>query len=310
MIIDTPSPADGIPRALPQNAAMLPWPPLIETLADVTALEAASRIERTPCGKRSIVWHVWGDGEPVVLLHGGAGSWTHWVRNVGALLDAGRRVFVPDMPGFGDSASAPGAHDADGLPPWIEQGLDALLGDERVDLVGFSFGGLVGGLFAARYPRRVRCLVLAGAPALSAEPMVPLDLRPWRVAPVGPARDAIHRHNLAALMLSQPASVDALAVALHAANVERDRMLRRRLMRTDLLLRTLPEIACPVAGIWGHDDVLYRGRTTVVEEAFRQARKPRSLVFVPGAGHWVQNERHEAFDAALLSALQYPQLQS
>ena len=283
---------------------LAPWPSTIETLADVTALEGASRIEKTPCGKGSIVWHVWGDGKPVVFLHGGAGSWTHWARNIGALLRAGRSVVAPDMPGFGDSASAPGVHDADGLPPWLEQGLDVLLGDERVDLVGFSFGGLVAGLFAASYPRRVRCLVLSGAPALSAEPMVPLDLRPWHGVPAGPARDAIHRHNLAALMLSQPAAIDALAVALHAANVERDRMLRRRLMRTDLLLRTLPDIACPVTGIWGHDDVLYRGRMTVVEDALAQARDPRSVVFIPDAGHWVQHERHQAFDAALLSALQ------
>ena len=278
-------------------------PSTIETLADVTALEAAARIERTPCGKGNIVWHVWGDAKPVVLLHGGAGSWTHWVRNIGALLRAGRSVFVPDMPGFGDSASAPGVHDADGLPPWIAQGLDGLLGDERVDLVGFSFGGLVAGVFAAGHPQRVRRLVLSGAPALCAEPMAPPDLRPWHHVPAGPARDAIHRHNLAALMLAQPASVDALAVALHAANVERDRMRRRRLMRTDLLLRTLPEIACPVAGIWGEDDVLYRGRRAMVEKALAQARDPRSVVFVPGAGHWVQYERHEAFDAALVSAL-------
>ena len=133
--------------------------------------------------------------------------------------------------------------------------------------------------------------------------MAPLDLRPWHDVPAGPARDAIHRHNLAALMLAQPASIDALAVALHAANVERDRMRRRRLMRTDLLLRTLPKIACPVAGIWGDNDMLYRGRRATVEEALAQARDPRSVVFVPDAGHWAQYERHGAFDAALVSAL-------
>jgi len=281
-----------------------PWSSSIETLADVSALEGSSRVERLPCGKGDFVWHVWGQGEPVVLLHGGAGSWTHWARNVGALLGAGRSVLVPDMPGFGDSASAPGVHDADGLPAWIERSLDALLGDERVDLVGFSFGGLVGGLLAASYPQRLRCLVLSGAPALSAEPMVPLDLRSWQGVPTGPARDEVHRHNLAALMLSEPAAIDALAVALHGANVERDRMRRRRLMRTDLLLRTLPKIVCPVAGIWGDDDVLYRGRRATVEEALAQARDPRSVVFIPGAGHWVQYERHRAFDEALMSALQ------
>ena len=25
---------------------------------------------------------MWGEGRPLVLLHGGTGSWMHWVRNV------------------------------------------------------------------------------------------------------------------------------------------------------------------------------------------------------------------------------------
>jgi pimeloyl-ACP methyl ester carboxylesterase len=291
-------------RPRPPAAAAADWPSSIETLDDVAIVESAARTQRTPCGGGDIVWHVWGEGAPVVLLHGGAGSWTHWVRNIGALVRAGRSVVVPDMPGFGDSAAAPGVHDADGLPPWIEKGLRTLLGDERVDLVGFSFGGLVGGLLAAGHPERVRRLVLAGAPALSAEPMTPPDLRTWHDVPAGPARDAIHRHNLAALMLAQPRSIDALAVALHGANVERDRMRRRRLMRTDLLLRTLPDIECPVAGIWGAEDVLYRGRRHIVEDALAHARDHRPVVFIPGAGHWVQYERQVEFDAALAAVLQ------
>src|SRR5258707_15838849 len=36
---------------------------------------------RSPCGKGSMVWHVWGAGTPIVLLHGGYGSWAPWLRN-------------------------------------------------------------------------------------------------------------------------------------------------------------------------------------------------------------------------------------
>jgi pimeloyl-ACP methyl ester carboxylesterase len=79
---------------------LAPCPSTIETLADVTALEAAARQE-------DIARHVRDAGEPVVFLRGGAGLWTHRVRTIGALLRAGRSVFVPDMPCFGDSASAP-----------------------------------------------------------------------------------------------------------------------------------------------------------------------------------------------------------
>jgi pimeloyl-ACP methyl ester carboxylesterase len=250
-----------------------------------------------------MLWHEWGDGTPVVLLHGGSGSWTHWVRNIAALVHGGRRVLVPDMPGFGDSAPPPVGHDADALPPWLERGIDTLAPGERFELVGFSFGALVAGLLAAAEPERVRHLVLVGAPALTNDLGPPLDLRPWIDLPHGPEREPVHRHNLGALMLSRPASIDPVAVALHAANVERDRMRRRRLMLTDLLRRTLPRIPCPVSGIWGAEDVLYRGRVETVRAALADAPRLESLTFLPGAGHWVQYEQAGAFDAALAAAL-------
>ncbi|WP_238446718.1 alpha/beta fold hydrolase [Azohydromonas australica] len=275
----------------------------MKTLPDLAGLEAAARVERTPCGTGTMVWHLWGNGLPVVLLHGGAGSWTHWARNIEALANAGRQVLVPDLPGFGDSASPPEGQDADALPPWLETGLCQLVGRESIDLVGFSFGGLVAGLLAARRQQPVRRLILVGAPALTDQPIARIALRAWQAEPPGPARDAVHRHNLERLMLAHASSVDALALRIHDDNLQRDRMRQRRLQATDLLLRTLPTIACPVAGIWGAEDALYRGRLDVVEHALRQAPVFESLVFIPHAGHWVQFENASAFNAALAIAL-------
>ena len=36
----------------------------------------------TTSGAGEVVWRMWGAGTPLVLLHGGTGSWMHWVRNV------------------------------------------------------------------------------------------------------------------------------------------------------------------------------------------------------------------------------------
>ncbi|MEF7612533.1 alpha/beta hydrolase [Aquincola sp. MAHUQ-54] len=282
------------------------WPFPVATAADVATLEAAADVVHTPCGDGRMTWHTWGDGPAVVLLHGGAGSWTHWVRTIGPLVAAGRRVLAADMPGFGDSAEPPDGHDADVLPRWIAEGLARLAPREPFDLVGFSFGGLVSGLLAAGGTCPVRRLVLVGAPALSAETMPPLPLRVWERLPPGERRDAVHRHNLGVLMLSRPDAIDDLAVSLHAANIVRDRMRRRRLMRTDLLLRTLPHIGCTVQGIWGEEDALYRGRLDVVRHALAQAPRAGAPVFIEGAGHWVQYERPEAFNQALARALDAP----
>ena len=85
----------------------------VDTWADLQALQAGAERLSTPCGDGELVWHRWGAhdsadrGAPVVLLHGGSGSWTHWVRNIAALAQAGHSVWVPDLPGFGDSSPPP-----------------------------------------------------------------------------------------------------------------------------------------------------------------------------------------------------------
>ena len=276
---------------------------LITTWSAAQALHARAERIHTPSGPGALVWHVWGQGRPILLLHGGSGSWNHWVRNIDALLAAGRQVIAPDLPGFGDSARPDDVQDADGQAPLLEQGLQQLLGPTAVDVVGFSFGGLTATLWAAAHPARFSRLVLVGAPALSSVRMQPLPLKLWERYEPGPARDAIHRHNLRTLMLAHDDSVDELAVALHAANLPRDRLRRRQLMMTDRVARTLPSLACPVAGIWGEHDVLCIGRHPMVHEVMATAPLPCGVQFVPDAGHWVQYERAEAFDQALAQAL-------
>lgn len=280
---------------------------------DLHALAARASRHTTPCGDGPLVWHCWGPaagpadaapaGAPVVLLHGGSGSWTHWLRNIDALVAAGQAVWVPDMPGFGASSAPPDGLDADVLPNWLERGLQQLIGARPVVLVGFSFGALVAGLWAQARPARVARLVLVGSPGLSAERLPPLDLRRWDNLPPGDARLAVHRHNLLQLMLAHAASATPLAVALHADNVERDRLRQRRLMLTDAVAHLLPQLACPVHGIWGALDVLYASRLPLIGQVLGTARGYRGLTLVPGAGHWVAFEAAGAFNAALAAAL-------
>lgn len=274
----------------------------------IPRLLAAAQALQTPCGDGVVQWHRWGPSEagpagPVVLLHGGSGSWTHWVRNIDALVAGGRQVLVPDLPGFGDSARPPGGGDADDVAPALEQGLAALLGDRRCDLVGFSFGGLTAGLLAAAHPQRAARLVLVGAPAMGVSDAGRIVLRGWRHLEDATARAAVHRHNLAVLMLHRPEAIDDLALALHAANVVRDRMQRRRLARTEALKDALQQVRCPVWAIYGREDVLYQGRMDRLADAFALAPSFRGLTLIDDAGHWVQYERPQAFDAALARVL-------
>ena len=278
--------------------------PPLETELPPEALRVLARSRRltTPCGDGDMVWHAWGDGEPLVLLHGGSGSWTHWIRNVEALAAAGRRVLAADLPGCGDSARPPGNKDADGIVPVLDEGLLQLVGEQPVDIAGFSFGGLCAGLLGGAHPERVRRLVLLGAPAMGLRD-TRLPVANWRAAPDDAAREAAHRTNLATWMLHKPESIDALAVALHAANVRRDRLLKRRLALTDILARTMPRIECPVFGIYGEQDGLYRDNLAMLREKLALAPKFRELVLVPDAGHWLQYERPRAVELELIRLL-------
>lgn len=281
----------------------------VQVPSEAQALLKTAVRRETPCGVGSMVWHVWGEAggnralAPVVLLHGGSGSWTHWLHNILPLVESGRRVYVPDLPGFGDSAAPAQGTDADAVPGPVEQGLGLLLGDEACDLVGFSFGGMVAGFLAAQFPVRADRVVLVGAPGLGIAPVKPIQLNSWRHLTDPAQRDAIHRGNLAALMLYHPEAITELALRLHVANVLRDRMKGRSLSRTGVLARSLEQVRCPVHAIYGSEDALYRGKLDALAAAVRQARDFRTLTLIDAAGHWVQFERADAFNQALLAAL-------
>ena len=203
----------------------------------------------------------------MVLLHGGSGSWRHWVRNIDPLLAAGRQLWVPDLPGFGASALPPSGTDADALVAPLHAGLQALTGGQPVDLVGFSFGGMTAGMLLAAYPALAQRLVLVGAPAMGVVPKRQFELKAWRHLADPLQQLEVHRSNLAALMLHDPQQIEGLALDLHVANMQYDRMPRRRLSGTDILARSLPRVTCPVHAIYGRHDVLYRDYIFQLEAA-------------------------------------------
>jgi len=99
----------------------------------------------------SIRYSVFGEGQPLLLIHGFGASIGHWRKNIGVLAEAGYRVFAIDLLGFGGSSKPPLAYS---LTLWQEQ-LKAFL-DEKIQaptvFVGNSIGGLLSLLMMADYP--------------------------------------------------------------------------------------------------------------------------------------------------------------
>lgn len=293
---------------------------MVSVPASIQRLRSQARRLTTPLASGQpeaghMVWHVWGSlraGElPLVMLHGGSGSWTHWLQAIDGLLAQGRQLWIPDLPGFGDSDAVPGGVDVDTMIEPLRQGLRLLLaqgqaaGAPLCDLVGFSFGGMAAGMLAAADAGLARRLVLVGAPGMGIGRGLAVRLKGWRHLDTPEAQDLAHRYNLQALMLHDAAAIDADTLALHVLNVERDRLPRRRLSHTDVLAQSLQSVAAPVSAIYGAHDALYPG--AMMQElglAFaRHARRFQGLALVPDAGHWVMHEQPRAFVAALSAAL-------
>lgn len=269
-----------------------------KTIAFVKDVAAEARRVETPCGDGAMAWRIWGAGPPLVLLHGGYGSWTHWIRNVLPLSRA-FTVVAPDLPGLGESATPPEPHTAEGLAQIVVDGLDIVLPRrERLHVAGFSFGGVLGGHVVARLGERARAFTVVGSNGLGLVRQ-PTDLH--RVPAGASAEEAleVHRHNLAAMLIADPAKIDELAVYLQSENAPRARVRSRRFSRADTLAQALPLITAEVDGIWGERDATAYPHLDERARTLRSFQPQARFEVIEGAGHWVQYEAADQFNPLL-----------
>ncbi len=271
----------------------------------VARIEAAATCRQTTSVAGRIAWRLWGDRHRplLVLLHGDFGSWTHWIRCVQPL-SSHFWVAVPDMPGYGDSDTPPEPWRPEDLAAIIAGGLSAFLPASRhYSLAGFSFGGIIAGHLAALEGERIDRLVLLGPGGLGL-PRGPVP----HTRSLSREMDAaemfsVHRHNLAALMLANPAHADELAVHLQAENARKARVRAGGIPASDALSRVLPRVRARMAGIWGERDVMaqpIRDR----EQVLRRFQPDLDFQIIGGAGHWTPYEAAEEVTAALRRIVQ------
>jgi len=269
-----------------------------ETVAFVQGVMAEAQRVETPCGDGHMIWHVWGEGPPLALLHGGYGSWTHWIRNV-LPLSRTFTVAAPDLPGLGESAAPPEPHTAEGLADIIVEGLDIVFrGHNGLHIAGFSFGGVLGGHVAAQLGNRVRTFTIVGSNGLGLVRQ-PTELRRLPKDASEAEALAVARHNLSALMIADPAKIDELAVYIQAQNAPRGRVKSRRFSRADTLARALPLIKARIDGIWGERDATAYPHLDDRARALRNVQPEARFEVLPRAGHWVQYEAADKFNPLL-----------
>jgi pimeloyl-ACP methyl ester carboxylesterase len=269
-------------------------------------IERQSVRRDTPCGDGTMAWRMWNvtgraDAPLLVLFHGGAGSWRHWVHTIPAMA-LHYRVLVPDLPGLGDSAYPPADDDASAVARIVGAGLDAVAGaDAGYDLVGFSFGGTMACCVAAIHGRRVRSVTLIASGGVG-PPISMVDLLKVRHLE-GRERTEAHRTNLNRLMIADPAKIDALALAIQDWNTVRSRLKTPTLSRSGALLRALEQVHAPLNGIWGTCDPPAAPRSVERVAALQALRPEADVRLIEGAGHWVAYEAPAQVNAMLLEML-------
>lgn len=251
-----------------------------------------------------MVWRSWGRGPALVLLHGGYGSWRHWLRNVFPLADA-RRVIAPDLPGLGESDLPPEPHHPDGVAAIVAAGIDTILGPGAdYDLVGFSFGGMLSCHVAALHGARVRSLTLVGAGGFGT-PRAPVELIKT-TGLTGPQRLEAHRINLHRYMIADAGRIDELAVHLQDWNTAHARLKSRKLSGLGTLPEAIMRVQAPVNAIWGEQDAASWPDVDHRERMLRELRPDIDFRRIAAAGHWVAYEAPARFNEILAGMLERP----
>ena len=246
---------------------------------------------------QGVAYRVFGAGEPLVLTHGGAGNWQHWVRNVDALARK-FRVLAIDQPCYGDSDAVPWDTPEEAYLDLCHRAVEEMTdGAERVHLGGFSFGGYIAAEVAVRMGARAASLSMTGGAgygrpfgrgftlgskkklreALGREPS-PGELR------------AMHAENLGKLMLWDKTLIDDWATEMQYRNVERTRFDSRRLSWADGTPDCVGRLQCPVMIVYGEHDA---ARIPPIAERIARCRAVKPDLeshILPDCGHWAMYE--------------------
>ncbi len=231
----------------------------------------------------------YGDGSPVLMLHGGGAGSAIWFRQI-EILSKSHRVIAPDHPVFGLSSQVGfGSPLVDSLLMYLTGFMDALK-LERADVVGLSMGAQGALALAIEYPERVDRVVVVDSAGLGKE--FPLLFKLANVPLFGRLVTRPNRwgqdNYFKTMEVVNSRFEDAVAYRQYAYDVTLTEG-HSKAMRTSLSAITglggqksiftddeLRSITAPTLAIWGENDPLFP-----VEHGYRLAELvPNARMFV------------------------------
>jgi pimeloyl-ACP methyl ester carboxylesterase len=119
-------------------------------------------------------YETFGQGPPVILLHGWLGSWNYWLDTMEAL-GHDYRLYALDFWGFGDSGKRRERYLIEDFVDLVAQFMDRM-GIVRAPIVGHSMGGTVALSLALSQPGHVHKVAVVGSPVVGSSLNILLQL--------------------------------------------------------------------------------------------------------------------------------------
>ena len=251
----------------------------------------------------TVCWRIWGKGQPIIFLHGGYGSWRHWIKQV-TYLSKDYQILVPDMPGFGESSDLKSNHTPENISLNLYQTFRKLkITDlDNINLIGFSFGGLISGHLSYQFFKKgikLKNLILVGPGGTGARrgPMREMVRRTPKMSFEEILR--AHFENLKILMINNPKNIDLLSLYIQLENTNNHRLKSRPISATNTLIKILEKQNIIPYLIFGEKDATVGPYLEERISLFREACKDIRIHVEIGAGHWIMYEKPDKFNSLL-----------
>ena len=227
------------------------------------------------------IWYAaYGTGEPVILLHGGAGHAGNWGFQVPALVDAGYRAVVVDSRGHGRSTRDARPFSYELMATDVLAVMDELR-LRRAALVGWSDGACTAMILGDTAPDRVMGVLFF---ACNMDPSGTKELVP---DPVLDRCFSRHAEDYAELSPT-PGDFERLAAAL-------DVMQRTQ---PDYTPQDLAEVRVPVAIVQAeHDEFIRREHAEYLARSIPGAE----LILLPDVSHFAPLQRPGEFNGMVIA---------
>ena len=212
-------------------------------------------------GNILVNYKTFGEGKPLLILHGWGGSSNSWIGVAEIIAQKGFKVVCPDLPGFGKSQEPPKPWSVGDYVVFFADFTKAL-GLENFFLLGHSFGGGLALAFSAEKPQTVKMLILCGAAVIRKER---LNFRQKIARFMAKGRElllAVPIVGQAFYGLAQKIVYGIAGVKDYYRSTKNMRETFKNIVGEDLS-KYAPEIKIPVLFVWGDKD-----KNTPLEDAY------------------------------------------